>query len=278
MRSSGRVRATQRIFHWEAEGGYGPVRALTARRGSAATVTSVSGVAALDVNAASYTVGKQVPRAHFLTDAIQGAHQFAGLLIDAASGDRVSFDYARSLALGPITLYVRFKKGAAAAGGVVVSLGGASGARLVVSEWGATGYIATYHNGTTSYTSFTTTGAAVGDDIELRVALQAGVTNVVRLYHAVNFQSEETGSASGTDGAGALTVQAAPTLYVGANAAGATPAVNVFRAVLVDGGISLLSSFRGRAWTMPTYPASTALLAEDGTSLLAEDGSLLMSE
>lgn len=278
MIASGRVRVSHRIFHWESEGGYGAIRAIRARRNVSATATLVTGVAAVDKTGASYTLGRQAPRANFLTDAIQGANQFAGLLFDSASGDRISFAYNRSPALGPITVYVRFKKGAAYAAGVVLSLGGASGARLVISEYSATGYIATYNNGTTSYSSFTTTGAAIGDDIELRVELQAGTANVVRLYHAVNFQAEETGSASGTDGAGALAALASPTLYLGANAAGADPAKNTIRAVLIDGGISALTSFRTRNWTMPTYPASTAMLAEDDTELLAEDGTTLMSE
>lgn len=279
MTVTSRVRASHRLLHWESDGQYGPVRAITARRGVSATYTGVSGVAATDVNAVSYTLGKQQPRADFLTDAILGAHTFAGVRVDTASGDLLSFPFLYAPSNGPLTVYVRFVKAAAATGAVLLSLGGASGARLVISEWGATGYTATYYNGSTSYLSFTTTGAGVGDVVELRVTLQAGVTNMCRLYHAVNFQSEETGSASGNDGASTLvSAWNAPTCYVGSNAAGASPTVSVFRAVMIDGGISTLASFRTRNWTMPTYPASSALLAEDSSALLAEDGSPLMSE
>lgn len=280
MTISTRVRASHRLFHFEADGQYGPVRTFRARRGVSASYTGVTGVAATDTSGASYTLGKQQVRADFRTDVLEGAHTFAGALVDTASGDRLSFPFTYSLARGSITLYVRFVKAAAAAGAVIVSLGGASGARLVVSEWGTTGYLATYTNASgTSYSSFTTTGATTNDAIELRVELQAGTTNVVRLYHSVNFQAEETGSASGTDGLSTLAATlGASTLYLASNAAGASPSSFVVRAAMIDGGISALSSFRTRAWTMPTYPASTALMAEDGTILLAEDGTTLMTE
>lgn len=278
MISSGRVRSTHRLLHWEADGGYGPVRVMTARRGVAATYTGVTGVAATDVVGTSYTLGKQQPRADFGTDVLLGAHTFAGINLATSSGDLLSFPFLYAPSRGPLTLYVRFIKQSVSAG-VVVALGGGSGARLVVSEWGSTGYLATYHNGSTAYTSFTTTGAAVGDGVELRVTLQAGVANVVRLYHAVNRQSEETGSASGTDGLSTLvSAFSSAVCYVGSVAASASPTSHDMRAVMIDGGISALSAFRTRAWTMPTYPASTALLAEDGTTLLAEDGTTLMSE
>lgn len=280
MIRSGRVRSTRRIFQWEAEGQYGVVRAPRARRGVAATFTGVTGVAATDSAGVSYTLGRQQPRADYYTDEILGANTFGGIRFTAVGGDLLSWTVARAPSKGPLSLYVRFVRAETyRAGACLLAWGGLTGARLTITEYAPDGWIATYNNGSTSYSSFTVTGAGVGDSIELLVVLQAGVTNMCRIYHALNFGAVEMGSASGNDGASSLVAAfATTTLHVGSGAAGASPSLFVPRAVMVDAGVRTLASFRGRNWTMPTYPASADILAEDDTTLLAEDGTTLMTE
>lgn len=272
MPVSSRTRASTRIFHWEAEGQYGPVRAIRARRGLAASYTGVSGVAATDSVGASYTLGTQHPRTDYYTDSVLGANTFGGIRLDAVSGDRLSWTVARSPAKNALSLYVRFVRAATySAGACLLAWGGLTGARLTITEYAPDGWIATYNNGSASYSSFTVTGSAVGDLVELLVVLQAGVTNMCRISHCLNFGAVELGSASGNDGAASLvSAFASNTLYLGSGASGASPSLFVPRAVMVDAGVQTLASFRTRHWTMPTTPASTAILDDAGNAITDE--------
>jgi hypothetical protein len=284
MVNSARVRATHRILHWESDGGCdarpGAPRRVIARRGEAATYAGVSGVAAFTSSGASYTLGTNQPRPDFLVDTILGTREFAGIVVAAPSGDAFSFPYRRSPAKGPLTVYLRFvRQNLVTSSAVVAAFGGASGARLVIAEDATGRYQATYHNGTTGYTSLASTLVQVGTSVELRIVCEAGVANVVTLYQSLSFTAEETGSASGTDGAGSLVAAfAAPIVYLGSTAGGASPSRNVYRALMVDGAVSTLSSFRTRNWTLPAAPVLPGawLLAEDGTVLIAEDGTTVL--
>lgn len=284
MTVSTRNRASHRILHWEADGDYGVAHAPRARRRVAATFTSTGVVSTVDLLNTSYTLGKMLPRATYALDpfAYPYAHtrSFLGVKIDAANGDVFSLPYLRSPALGALTFYLRFRRDAAvSSGAVVAAFGGATGARIVVSESVSGAYSALYHNGTNGYTSTVTTVAAIGEWVELRGVVQAGVANVIVLSQTLHFGTEETGSASGTDGAGALAALASPILYLGSYAAGASPCRVIFRAALVDGGVSTMASFRTRALPIVAPAASGSTLTDElDSALLTEDGLPLLTE
>ena len=269
--SSSRRRASPWYLHLESRDGLDVQMRWATRRGLVGTYVTGAGTEnAVDANGTTYAAAYQHPRATF--DLANGTWAHSGRLLDGSLGDLYSVAYP--LTPRAMTVYLRFRRSAAySANAVLFGIGGTTGARFLLTE-DAGGYTATYHHGTTAYTSSVVTGQWPDEWVELRATM--GATGVVTLY-VTRSGSDETAGAASADPGSLAAAWNATTAYVAANAGPTVSAVHSYDVVIVGPGALAITAFRP-PWWASTWVASVARLAEDGTPRLAEDGTVRMTE
>jgi hypothetical protein len=222
--------------------------ALTAETGQAATHARTTPSDAVDRAGVLYSVPPYIPAFSWGELDFDDAVQAVGLVLD---GDTLTYPFKPAV---PITIYLRLSRGMDSVAGTILAIGGASGARLTLSEDPAAGYSVTYHNGTTSVTSSVDTRFVHDDRVELLVVLDSTLT----LSYSIRGCATQAGATSASI---AQTAWGTQTMRLCAKLDSTLPTSHTLVRCAVAFGTATIESFRpgGRVGTVSEFSVAMSL-------------------